>query len=112
MSIPKKNFWFALQISNNIFNIMSLKILTSLSLQAQQREEETQHTLIMLRRCEEKVKQLELLVDDKLSAEKYLIKENKALREEIQLLQASIDKNPESSELALENERLLQQLQQ
>lgn len=65
----------------------------------------------MLRHCEEKIKQLELLVDGQLSAEKYLMEENRALQEEIQLLRANIDKNSEPSRLALENDRLLQQLQ-
>lgn len=65
----------------------------------------------MLRHYKEKIKQLELLVDGKLSAEKYLMEENRALQEEIQLLKVNIDKNSESSRLALENDRLLQQLQ-
>ncbi|KAJ1403031.1 P-loop containing nucleoside triphosphate hydrolase [Sesbania bispinosa] len=78
---------------------------------ARQREEGTQHTSIMLKHYEEKIKQLELLVDGQLSAEKYLMEENRALREEIQLLKANIDKNSESSILALENDRLSQQLQ-
>lgn len=80
------------------------------SLQAQQKEEEAQHTSLMPKYCEEKIKQLELLVDDRLSAEKYLMEENRALQEEIQLLKANIDNNQESSRLALENDRLLQQL--
>jgi kinesin family member 15 len=65
----------------------------------------------MLRHCEEKIKQLELLVDGQLSAEKYLMEENRALKEEIQLHRMKSDKNSESSRLVLENDRLLQQLQ-
>ncbi|KAK7388059.1 hypothetical protein VNO78_22862 [Psophocarpus tetragonolobus] len=76
-----------------------------------QREEDIQHTSSMLRHYREKNKQLELLVDGKLSAENYLTEENKALQEEIQLLKVKIDKNSESYRLALENGRLLQQLQ-
>ncbi|TKY54300.1 Phragmoplast orienting kinesin-1 [Spatholobus suberectus] len=76
-----------------------------------QREEDIQHTSNMLRHYKEKIKQLELLVEGKLSAEKYLMEENRALQEEIQLLKVNIDKNSESSRLALENDRLLQQLQ-
>ncbi|KAK7291739.1 hypothetical protein RIF29_07120 [Crotalaria pallida] len=76
-----------------------------------QREEDAQHTRILLRHSEEKIRQLELLVDDKLSAEKYLSEENRALQEEIQLLQTSIDKSAESSKLTLENDRLSEQLQ-
>ncbi|KAK7363420.1 hypothetical protein VNO77_05563 [Canavalia gladiata] len=78
----------------------------------QQREEDIQHASIMLRHYEEKIKQLELLVDGQLSAEKFLMEENRALRKEIQLLKANIDKSSVSSRLALENDRLLQQLQQ
>ncbi|XP_019431153.1 PREDICTED: kinesin-like protein KIN-12C isoform X2 [Lupinus angustifolius] len=77
----------------------------------QQREKDAQHTTILLRHSEKKIKELELLVDDKLTAEKYLMEENRSLQEEIKLLQASVDKNAESSKLALENDKLLQQLQ-
>jgi len=63
----------------------------------------------MLRHYKEKINQLELLVDGKLTAEKYLMEENMALQEEIQLLKVKIDKNSELSTLALENDRLLQQ---
>ncbi|WJX90794.1 hypothetical protein P8452_72654 [Trifolium repens] len=86
------------------------KLLTP-NKEAQQKDEEAQDNSIKLRHFEEKTKQLELLVDGQLSAEKYLMEENKALKEEIQLLKMKIDKNSESSKLALENDRLLQQLQ-
>ncbi|KAF1867703.1 hypothetical protein Lal_00050136 [Lupinus albus] len=76
-----------------------------------QREEDAQHTTILLWHSEKKIKQLELLVDDKLSAEKYLMEENRSLQEEIILLQACVDKNVESSKLTLENDKLLQQMQ-
>ncbi|BAT77004.1 hypothetical protein VIGAN_01508300 [Vigna angularis var. angularis] len=72
-----------------------------------QREEDIEHTSSMLRHYKEKIKQLELLVDGKLTAEKYLMEENRALQEEIQLLKVKIDKNSELSTLALENDRLL-----
>ncbi|XP_014509145.1 kinesin-like protein KIN-12C [Vigna radiata var. radiata] len=72
-----------------------------------QREEDSEHTSSMLRHYKEKIKQLELLVDGKLTAEKYLMEENRALQEEIQLLKVKIDKNSELSTLALENDRLL-----
>lgn len=39
----------------------------------------------MLSHCEEKIKQVELLVDGQLSAEKHLMEENKALKEEFRL---------------------------
>jgi kinesin family protein 15 len=80
-------------------------------LQACQREEDAQHTKMMLRFREEKIKQLELLVHSKLSSEKYLMEENKALLEEIQLVRARTDRNPELTRFALENIRLHEQLQ-
>ncbi|TXG71464.1 hypothetical protein EZV62_000043 [Acer yangbiense] len=76
-----------------------------------QREEDAQRIKMMLKFREEKIKQLELLVNGCLSTEKYLSEENKALKEEIQLLQGRIDRNPELTRFALENIRLLEQLQ-
>lgn len=64
----------------------------------------------MLRFREEKIKRLELLTDGMLSAEKYLMEENKALLEEIQLLQARFESNPELTRYSVENCRLLEQL--
>jgi len=66
---------------------------------------------MMLRFREEKIKQLELLVHGKLSFDTYLEEENKALLEEIQLLRARTDRNPELTRFALENIRLQEQLQ-
>ncbi|KAF7836879.1 kinesin-like protein KIN-12C isoform X1 [Senna tora] len=79
---------------------------------ALQKEEDTQHTAFKLRLCKEKIKQLELLVDGALSAEKYLLEENRTLQEQVEELQARIDSNPESTRLALENDRILHHLQQ
>lgn len=80
-------------------------------LQACEREEDARHTKLMLRTRDDKIKRLELLVDGMLSAEKYLMEENKALQEEIQMLQARPDGNPELTRYAVENSRLLEQLQ-
>ncbi|KAK3007108.1 hypothetical protein RJ639_016177, partial [Escallonia herrerae] len=77
---------------------------------AHQREEDAQCTKMMLRFREEKIKRLELLSDGLVSADKYLLDENNALVEEIQLLKARIDRNPELTRFALENIRLLEQL--
>lgn len=66
---------------------------------------------MMLRFREEKIKQLELLVHGKLSFDTFLQEENKALLEEIQLLRARTDRNPELTRFALENIRLQEQLQ-
>lgn len=80
-------------------------------LQACQREEDAQRTKMMLKFREDKIKQLELLVNGCSSTENHLVKENQALKEEIQLLQGKIDRNPELTRFALENIRLLEQLQ-
>lgn len=80
------------------------------SIQAQQREEDAQRTKMMLRGYEEKIKRLELLADGLVSADKYLMDENQALIEEIELLRARSDRNPELTRFALENIRLLEQL--
>lgn len=93
-----------------MIDLMSLKFIYPL--QARQKEEDTQYTAFKLRLCEEKIKQLELLVDGALSAEKYLVEENRALREEIEELQARAERNPESTRLALENDRISYQLRQ
>ncbi|KAH7520915.1 hypothetical protein FEM48_Zijuj08G0196300 [Ziziphus jujuba var. spinosa] len=76
-----------------------------------QGEEDSQHTKMMLKFRDEKIKRLELLVDGMLSAETYLMQENKTLLEEIQLLRAKIDRYPELSQISLENNRLREQLQ-
>ncbi|KAK2969643.1 hypothetical protein RJ640_025820 [Escallonia rubra] len=77
---------------------------------AHQREEDAQCTKMVLRFREEKIKRLELLSDGLVSADKYLLDENNAVVEEIQLLKARIDRNPELTRFALENIRLLEQL--
>ncbi|XVF62368.1 hypothetical protein PTKIN_Ptkin09bG0002100 [Pterospermum kingtungense] len=76
-----------------------------------QREEDVQRTKMMLRFREEKIKNLELLATGLVSTEEYFMEENRALKEEIQLLQTKIDRNPELTRFALENIRLLEQLQ-
>lgn len=80
-------------------------------MQVCQREEDVQRTKMMLRFREEKIKNLELLATGLVSTEDYLMEENRALKEEIQLLQTKIDRNPELTRFALENIRLLEQLQ-
>jgi kinesin family protein 15 len=53
---------------------------------------------------------MESLVGGLLPPDTYLLEENQALSEEIQLIQAKVDKNPEVTRFALENIRLLDQL--
>lgn len=79
-------------------------------MQAQQREEDAQLTKMMLRDYDEKFKRLELLADGIVSADKYLVDENRSLKEENELLRARSIRNPELTRFALENIRLLEQL--
>ncbi|XAR72869.1 Plus-end-directed kinesin ATPase [Bertholletia excelsa] len=75
-----------------------------------QREEDTRCTKMMLKFREDKIQRMESLVGGLKSADEYLREENKGLSEEIQLLQAKVDRNPEVTRFALENIRLLEQL--
>ncbi|XP_062092244.1 kinesin-like protein KIN-12D [Humulus lupulus] len=77
---------------------------------ARQREEDTRCTKMMLRFREDKIRREGALVNGSIPAESYLVEENRALYEEIQLLKAKLDKNPEVTRFALENIRLLDQL--
>lgn len=79
-------------------------------LQAHQQQEEAQRTKLMLKFREEKIKRLDSLLDGLISADKFYLDENSALREENQLLQAKIERNPEVIRFAMENVRLLEQI--
>ncbi|KAE8731019.1 Phragmoplast orienting kinesin-1 [Hibiscus syriacus] len=76
-----------------------------------QKEEDVQRTKMMLRFREEKIKNLELLATGLVSTEEHLMEENQALKAEIELLRTKSDRNPELTRFALENIRLLEQLQ-
>ncbi|XP_024021248.1 kinesin-like protein KIN-12D isoform X2 [Morus notabilis] len=75
-----------------------------------QREEDTRSTKMMLRFREDKIRRMESLVNGSIPVDSYLLEENIALSEEIQLLQAKLEKNPEVTRFASENIRLLDQL--
>ncbi|KAG6428260.1 hypothetical protein SASPL_112511 [Salvia splendens] len=91
--------------------IRNLKVeIEHLNRLSHQQQEETQHTKMMLKFREDKIKRLELLSDGLKSADEYYLDENSALREENQLLQAKIEKNPEVIRFAMENIRLLEQI--
>ncbi|PSS04926.1 Kinesin-like protein [Actinidia chinensis var. chinensis] len=75
-----------------------------------QREEDARCTKMMLKFREDKIQRMESLVSGLISAETYFLEENSALSEEIKLLQAKVDRNPEVTRFALENIRLLEQL--
>nr|CAD1841377.1 unnamed protein product [Ananas comosus var. bracteatus] len=75
-----------------------------------QREEDTRCTKMMLKFREDKIHRMETLLNGETATDTYLLEENKALSEEIQLLRARVDRNPEVTRFALENIRLLDQL--
>ncbi|XP_049936067.1 kinesin-like protein KIN-12E isoform X2 [Nymphaea colorata] len=75
-----------------------------------EREEDSQRMKATIRHRDEKIRRLELLADSLQPADEFLMEENIALRQEIQFLQAKIDRNPELTQFALENIRLLEQL--
>ncbi|XP_023547738.1 kinesin-like protein KIN-12C isoform X2 [Cucurbita pepo subsp. pepo] len=76
-----------------------------------QLEEDGQRTKMLLKFREEKIRQLELFIGGMLSADEYLLEENKALAVEIKMLQAKINRNPELTRVSLENSKLTEQLQ-
>lgn len=80
-------------------------------MQAFQQEEDAQRTKMLLKFREEKIRQLESFLGGMLSADQYLLEENKALAVEIKMLQAKIDRNPELTRVSLENSKLIEQLQ-
>lgn len=73
-------------------------------------EDDAQRTRVILKLRDEKLRRLELLADDLVSSDGYLMEENVALSKEIQLLRERIDGNPDLSKFALENIRLVEQL--
>ncbi|PNY07980.1 ATP binding protein [Trifolium pratense] len=75
-----------------------------------QREEETMSCKMMLRFREDKIRRLESQVVGSITADQFLQEDNKALSDEIQLLQGKIDQNPEVTRFAKENIRLQEQL--
>ncbi|CAL9098669.1 unnamed protein product [Musa textilis] len=75
-----------------------------------QREDDTQSTKMMLKFREDKIRRMENLLEGQMPVDSYLMEEKLALSEEVQLLRARVDKNPEVTRFALENIRLLDQL--
>lgn len=84
--------------------------LSIIASQVRQREEDTRCSKMMLKFREDKIQRMESLLGGSIPVNAYLLEENKALSEEVQLLQAKVDRNPEVTRFALENIRLLDQL--
>lgn len=64
----------------------------------------------MLKFREDKIQRMESALAGSMPADSYLLEENNMLTEEIQMLRAKVDRNPEVTRFALENIRLLEQL--
>ncbi|KAK1281392.1 Kinesin-like protein KIN12B [Acorus gramineus] len=75
-----------------------------------QREDDAQRIKDLSWIHEEKTKQLKMLTDGLVSGDSFLKEENDVLLQEIQLLQARINGNPELTRLSLENMRLNEEL--
>ncbi|RZC24839.1 Kinesin-like protein KIN-12D isoform B [Glycine soja] len=75
-----------------------------------QREEDTRSCKMMLRFREDKIHRLESQLAGSIPTDTFLQEENKALSDEIQILQSRLDRNPEVTRFAVENIRLLDQL--
>lgn len=78
--------------------------------QVKQREDDSQCSKMLLRFREDKIKRLEALSASITPADMYLRQEKECLMNELQLVQAKFDRNPELTRFAIENIRLLEQL--
>lgn len=65
---------------------------------------------MILRFRDEKIRRLEAVVTEKLPVDNYFFEENKRLTEELELVRAQIDRNPELTRFAMDNIRLMDQV--
>lgn len=65
---------------------------------------------MMLRFREDKIRRLESQLAGSIPTDTFLLEENKALSDEIQILQGKLDRNPEVTRFATENIRLIDEL--
>ncbi|XP_019437476.1 PREDICTED: kinesin-like protein KIN-12D isoform X1 [Lupinus angustifolius] len=75
-----------------------------------QREEDTRSYKMMLRFREDKIRRLESQLTGSIPTDTVFLEENKALSDEIQILQGKFEQNPEVTRFALENIRLQNQI--
>lgn len=73
-------------------------------------ESDAQRLRAMLKLRDEKLRTLHLLADDLVSSDGYLMDENAAMSQEIELLQEQVNENPQLTQFALENKRLIEQV--
>uniref|UniRef100_A0ACD5WNF8 Uncharacterized protein n=1 Tax=Avena sativa TaxID=4498 RepID=A0ACD5WNF8_AVESA len=74
------------------------------------KESDSQRLRTMLKLRDEKLTRLHLLADDLVPSDGYLVDENAAMFQEIQLLQKQINENPQLTQFAFENKRLIEQV--
>ncbi|KAI4338588.1 hypothetical protein MLD38_023626 [Melastoma candidum] len=85
--------------------------IESLKLLVRQKDEEANQTRLTLKLCEDAMKRQTLLKDGDISADVYLLEQNKAVMAENHLLQERINRNPELIQLSLRNTQLAEELQ-
>ncbi|CAM0906969.1 unnamed protein product [Alopecurus aequalis] len=74
------------------------------------KESDSQRLRETLKLRDEKLRRLHLLADDLVPSDGYLVDENAAMLQEIQLLQKQINENPQLTQFAFENKRLIEQV--
>ena len=65
---------------------------------------------MILRFRDDKIRRLEALVAGKIPVDNHLVEDNKRLAEELELVRAQIDRNPELTRFAMDNIRLQEQV--
>lgn len=85
-------------------------IIDQLHTLMQQRDQNTQNGRLILRFRDEKIRRLEAVVGGQLPVDNYLIEENKRLVQELELVRAQVERNPELTRSATDNIRLLEQV--
>ncbi|XP_024376033.1 kinesin-like protein KIN-12D isoform X3 [Physcomitrium patens] len=76
----------------------------------QQRDQSTQSGRMILRFRDDKIRRLEAVVAGKLPVDYHLLEDNKRLAEELELVKAQVDRNPELTRFAMDNIRLMEQV--
>ena len=94
-------------------NYLCFKILSGTSFlfwKVDLKESDSQRLRMMLKLRDEKLKRLHMLADDLVPSDGYMVEENAAMSQEIQLLQKQFDENPQLTQFAFENKRLIEQV--
>lgn len=98
---PYKNHLFSVKILNRSF---------SFGVQVRERQQESQNAKLILRFREDKIRRLEALSQGMLELDSYLAQDKRMLCEEIKLLKAQLECNPEITRFAMEKNQLLDQI--